>query len=446
MGCAASYQDIDPAATLRNNEINKELEQERKLIEKELLVKLLLLGPSESGKSTIVKQMSLIYGSGFSSFQTKTFREAIHMNLFTSIITLINAMETLQIPYGFKQPENQNELTLRLAETTRVLLQNTNESESSQNSSWGLSSAILPAYSQASLDPRYKSTTLHHEEGTRKKLDDPIAELAAKEYRQKGGRDYQKHANAALATMILSLNATSHTFNTKAALNSKYITAIKELWKDPGVQYCFSRANEFQIVDSCAYVMTHIDRFSDPLFHPTDDDILVARVTTTGSCPLQSMMLAVNAVNDGKWAQFFEDSQSIIFLVAISAYDQVCMEDEETNRIVEAMNLFASICNNPLFKKTDMILFLNKIDLFQEKIKARPISLYFPDYVGPNEYQESSKYFVNRFKEINKYPDSKKIYPHLTHATDTKQTKKIMKSAIESIKQTALKKMDEENF
>ena len=38
-------------------------------------------------------------------------------------------------------------------------------------------------------------------------------------------------------------------------------------------------------------------------------------------------------------------------------------EDENTNRMDEALILFDQICNHPSFKKTSMILFLNKVKL-----------------------------------------------------------------------------------
>lgn len=44
--------------------------------------------------------------------------------------------------------------------------------------------------------------------------------------------------------------------------------------------------------------------------------------------------------------------------------------------------LFDSICNNKWFEKTSIILFLNKMDLFQEKIKRSPITICFPEYNG----------------------------------------------------------------
>lgn len=44
--------------------------------------------------------------------------------------------------------------------------------------------------------------------------------------------------------------------------------------------------------------------------------------------------------------------------------------------------LFDSICNNKFFIDTSIILFLNKKDLFGEKIKKSPLTICFPEYTG----------------------------------------------------------------
>ena len=50
--------------------------------------------------------------------------------------------------------------------------------------------------------------------------------------------------------------------------------------------------------------------------------------------------------------------------------------------MMESMRLFDSICNNRWFKETSMILFLNKKDLFEMKIRTSPLSVCFPEYRG----------------------------------------------------------------
>jgi len=119
-----------------------------------------------------------------------------------------------------------------------------------------------------------------------------------------------------------------------------------------------------------------------------------------------------------KWIHCFEDVTAIIFCVALSEYDQVLYEDESTNRMHESLRLFDSICNNKWFVNTSIILFLNKKDLFQEKIKRSLLTICFPEYTGPNEFDSAAEYIQAQFVAKNK-STAKEIYCHLTCATDT---------------------------
>lgn len=89
----------------------------------------------------------------------------------------------------------------------------------------------------------------------------------------------------------------------------------------------------------------------------------------------------------------------------------------------EALTLFDSICNSRWFVKTSIILFLNKIDLFQEKLVHSPLSDYFPDFTGGDNYDAACDYLLHRFVSLNQSAASKQIYAHYTCATDTQQIK-----------------------
>ena len=68
------------------------------------------------------------------------------------------------------------------------------------------------------------------------------------------------------------------------------------------------------------------------------------------------------------------DVDAIVYVASLSGYDQKLYEDETQNRMVEALQLFKEIVNLTLFPpECAMILFLNKVDLFEEKIK-KPLS------------------------------------------------------------------------
>jgi len=138
-----------------------------------------------------------------------------------------------------------------------------------------------------------------------------------------------------------------------------------------------------------------------------------------------------------KWIHCFEDVNAIIFIAAISEYDQVLFEDETTNRMIESMRLFESICNSRWFINTSMILFLNKKDLFADKINRISIRVAFPEYKGPQTYDDSVRFIEDKFEGLNANPE-KTIYMHQTCATDTNQVQMILDSVIDMIIQANL--------
>lgn len=68
------------------------------------VLKLLLLGPGESGKSTIVKQMKILHGSGYTKDELLFYRKDIFRNLLESMQQVIGAMHRLAIQ--FHSPES----------------------------------------------------------------------------------------------------------------------------------------------------------------------------------------------------------------------------------------------------------------------------------------------------------------------------------------------------
>jgi 50S ribosomal subunit-associated GTPase HflX len=63
---------------------------------------------------------------------------------------------------------------------------------------------------------------------------------------------------------------------------------------------------------------------------------------------------------------------------------QLLYEDNETNRMHESLNLFASIVNNIHFTSMPFIVFFNKYDLFEVKLEKSRLEDVFPEYKGDN--------------------------------------------------------------
>ncbi|KAI1706348.1 g-protein alpha subunit domain-containing protein [Ditylenchus destructor] len=120
-----------------------------------------------------------------------------------------------------------------------------------------------------------------------------------------------------------------------------------------------------------------------------------------------------------KWIHCFDNVTAIMFLVALSEYDQVLVECDYDNRMTESMALFKTIISYVWFEESSMILFLNKKDLLADKILNSHLADYFPNYAGPPRDEAAARDFILKtFLDLNPEPE-KVIYWHFTCATDT---------------------------
>jgi guanine nucleotide-binding protein G(q) subunit alpha len=60
----------------------------------------LFLGTGESGKSTFIKQMRIIHGSGYSDEDKRGFIKLVYQNIFMAMQSMIRAMDLLKIQYS----------------------------------------------------------------------------------------------------------------------------------------------------------------------------------------------------------------------------------------------------------------------------------------------------------------------------------------------------------
>ncbi|PHH85942.1 hypothetical protein CDD83_10957 [Cordyceps sp. RAO-2017] len=240
-----------------------------------------------------------------------------------------------------------------------------------------------------------------------------------------------------------------HEIGLQDSLPRDYIEPIKALWHDSGVKAAISKGNEYALHDNLAYFLDDIDRLWADGYVPTDQDLLRSRLRTTGITEttfdlgqLTYRMFDVGGQRSErkKWIHCFENVTCLLFLVAISGYDQCLVEDKDGNQMNEALMLWESIANSHWFTKSAMILFLNKIDLFRQKLPHSPITKHgFTDYSGePDDSNAASKYFLDKFRALSRNPD-KEIYGHFTNATDTNLLKITMASVQDMIIQRNLK-------
>jgi len=222
---------------------------------------------------------------------------------------------------------------------------------------------------------------------------------------------------------------------------------IKAIWADPAIQQAYERRAEFQLHGSVPYIVQHIDRLAQPDCELNHDDVLQCRIRTTGIVEiifsLENYLFRVMDVGGQrserrKWIHCFDDVTAVIFCVALSEYDEVLVEDNRVNRMHEALELFAEILSNKVFKNSSIVLFLNKSDLFREKIKKAPLNKCFSDYTGGADFDTASKFITQKFFAKNTDPN-KMIFPHVTCATNTENVRLVFDSVRATILSTTLK-------
>jgi GTPase SAR1 family protein len=223
------------------------------------------------------------------------------------------------------------------------------------------------------------------------------------------------------------------------------VQCIQRLYNSTPIQELLKHRNEFDISDHSDFFIEKLPRISLPNYLPTDEEILKMRVKTTGIVEkefeitkFKFRMVDVGGQRNErrKWIHAFDNVTSVIFVMALSEYDQQLAEVENVNRMAESIALFKEICNNRYFRNKSIILFMNKKDVFQEKLKNVRLNVFFKDYQGDNSYESAVKYIEKHFLKQNINP-KRIIYPHVTCATDTK----IMKSIFDSVKDTILKEL-----
>ncbi|KAK9965537.1 hypothetical protein ABG768_004624 [Culter alburnus] len=357
--CLLSSGEIDQIR--KSKEIDKSLSREKTYVKK--LVKILLLGAGESGKSTFLKQMRIIHGQDFDQRAKEEFRATIYSNVIKGIRVLVDAREKLHIPWG--DPENQVHGEMVMAFDTR-------------------------------------------------------SSLMAK-------------------GMV----------ETKVFLN--YLPAIRALWQDTGIQNAYDRRREFQLGESVKYFLDNVDKLGQSDYLPSQKDILLARKPTKGiheynfeikNVPFTMVDVGGQRSERKRWFECFDSVTSILFLVSSSEYDQVLMEDRQTNRLTESLNIFETIVNNRVFANVSIILFLNKTDLLEDKVKNVNIKDYFPEFTGePHDLQDVQKFLVECFRNKRREQQQKPLYHHFTTAINTENIRLVFRDVKDTILHDNLKQL-----
>ncbi|KAI5476908.1 guanine nucleotide binding protein (G protein), alpha o polypeptide [Pseudohyphozyma bogoriensis] len=266
---SSSSKNRDTEGKARSARIDEELRQSKAVLRDE--VKLLLVGPGESGKSTILKQISLAYRGECSEAERQRYVEIVRSNVYHN---------------------------MRLIKVKPM------------------SKDVITGYIELEIIVPYEL-------------------LAA-------------------ATLVMDQETLHDVVDDPSSLCEELVSAMSKIWEHEETRRVMQRSNEFQISDSAAYFFDSLPRLTSPTYLPTTDDILRTRVRSIGITevifPLpQTPSTRVRVVDVGgqrserkKWINCFENVNVLLFVAAVSEYDQKLFEDKSTNRLEESFVVIMS--------------------------------------------------------------------------------------------------------
>jgi guanine nucleotide-binding protein subunit alpha len=131
----------------------------------------------------------------------------------------------------------------------------------------------------------------------------------------------------------------------------EYLEPLKRLWNDPAIQRACLKGNAFALHDNCDYFYQDLDRIWGPEYVPTDRDIIHCRAKSTGITetvfhlgPLTYRMFDLGGQRSErkKWIHCFDKVTSILFIVAMSGYDQCLIEDRDSVGFYDTLGIISS--------------------------------------------------------------------------------------------------------
>ncbi|TFK67712.1 heterotrimeric G-protein alpha subunit, GPA3-like protein [Pluteus cervinus] len=228
---------------------------------------------------------------------------------------------------------------------------------------------------------------------------------------------------------------------------SDIANAIHQVWKDPVVLKIMNEyPKKFWLMNNAPYFFNEVLRIGAPDYLPNETDVLRARHRNMGVTETRFLMgtLSIRMLDVGglgserkKWIHCFESVTSIVFCMALDQYDEILLEGQPQNQLLESLALFESVVNSRWFLRMQIVLFLNKIDVFRDKLPKLPLEKFFPEYTGGTDINKAARYILWRFVRVNRARLS--IYPHLTQATNTRNIGLVFTAVKETILQSALK-------
>ena len=354
-----------------NSKIEKQIECEKETKAREY--KVLLLGTSEAGKSTLVKQLKLLHGVSFTRREQEDAKEVILSNLVVSVYCILC------------QPSNKSS---RLLEYTKYLYTTLTDSERKE----------ITTFTSSLVKPESFEET---------------AELVKRSEEDYFVR-YPGWQNSRTSILRKIWNDQAFT---------EIILSLAPMNLPDSALYFLTN---FERITDGDFMPTSKDMIR---MRKSTTGVTEALIPV-GDRTLRLVDVGGQRSERKKWLHCFDDVTAVIFVASLSEYNLELTEDRSQNRLQESIALFKTLVESKIFVNQKVILFLNKKDIFEMKIMLHDLKESFKDFHGNSKDKDEAKDFIlNKFLEKRK----KIIYSHQTTAVDPFNVQQVFSAVKQTI-------------
>ncbi|KAF9528505.1 guanine nucleotide binding protein, alpha subunit [Crepidotus variabilis] len=449
----------EQAAVQRSKQIDAELKASKVVMKRySKAVKVLVLGQSLSGKSTTIKNFQMTYARKAWIEERSSWKAVILLNLVRSVNIVADILaeeldDDAEVIQEISSRSTTPSVSPKLTEKHR--------------------STILRLGPLRQIE---KDLKLHLGAGSTEVNDSPIQRSpngsvtdVQVDISRSFGQEFSVRSSSGWKSVLDKVrhplpgkesNPPSVAFQVVTSCREE----IKWLWNDETTQNLL-RNRRIYLEDTPGFFLNDVDRIANLEYDPSDQDIVRARLRTTGvqeyhftldrgivsvnfktpiskhertvnvTDPLDWIMYDVAGIRTCRaaWIPYFREITALLFLAPISAFNERLDEDRKVNRLEDTLMMWKTICRSKLLFNVQIILFMNKTDLLRKKLNdGISVKKYIPEYKNPNDYEHVAQWFRKIFFKM--YDDAGRVKAglpfigHFTSVIDTAATAKTLES------------------
>jgi len=192
------------------------------------------------------------------------------------------------------------------------------------------------------------------------------------------------------------------------------LPVLRSVWEDPVTQEIVQKHREQLSAPHIDYFWEHIDRILEDNYSPSDEDILRVRVRTAGAYStviylkpeyFEFFDVGGQKPERSKWEKVLQSHEfsCILYFVACDEWDVKDEEREfEYSKLHMSKIIFNEVTEDPnIPKSVPVILFLNRSDLFEARIKSdegfESFQKSYPEYTGSQNVEQAMEEIRKKF-------------------------------------------------